>query len=109
MAAAGVRRDGPQLADAAETIRRWCGYVLARQFNDPDGWELQNMLTVASLMIEAALAREESRGVHCGPISPRPTTRIGGGTSGVRATADTAAFLRGKSGAVRRTGRRRLA
>jgi L-aspartate oxidase len=62
--AAGVRRNGPQLADAAQTIRRWCGYVLSRQLSDPDGWELQNMLTVASLMVEAALAREESRGVH---------------------------------------------
>jgi L-aspartate oxidase len=62
--AAGVRRDGPPLADAARTIRRWCGYVLARQFSQPHGWELQNMLTVASLMVEAAVAREESRGVH---------------------------------------------
>ena len=46
------------------TIDRWCRYVLARQFTDPAGWELQNMLTVARLMIEAALAREETRGVH---------------------------------------------
>jgi L-aspartate oxidase len=38
--------------------------VLARQLSDPDGWELQNMLTVASLMVEGALDREESRGVH---------------------------------------------
>ena len=35
-----------------------------RQFSDADGWELQNMLTVARLVIEAALAREETRGVH---------------------------------------------
>jgi L-aspartate oxidase len=62
--AAGVRRNGPQLAEAARTIRRWCSYVLARQLNDPHGWELQNMLTVASLMVETAQAREESRGVH---------------------------------------------
>ena len=62
--AAGVRRNGPQLADAAQTIDRWCGYVLARQFTDPAGWELQNMLTVARVMIDAALRREESRGVH---------------------------------------------
>jgi L-aspartate oxidase len=62
--AAGVRREGPQLADAARTIRRWCSYVLPRQLNHPHGWELQNMLTVASLMVEGALAREESRGVH---------------------------------------------
>jgi L-aspartate oxidase len=62
--AVGVRRNGPQLAEARGTIRRWCGYVLTRQFTSPDGWELQNMLTLASLMVDAALAREESRGVH---------------------------------------------
>jgi L-aspartate oxidase len=62
--AVGVRRDGAQLADAQRTIHRWCRYALARQFADPDGWELQNMLTVASLMVGAALEREESRGVH---------------------------------------------
>jgi L-aspartate oxidase len=61
---AGVRRSGPQLADAAHTIRRWCRYALGRQLANPDGWELQNMLTVASLMVDAALTREESRGVH---------------------------------------------
>jgi L-aspartate oxidase len=60
----GVRRSGDELADAAEDVERWCGYVLPRQFNDPSGWELQNMLTVARLMIQAALAREETRGVH---------------------------------------------
>ena len=62
--AAGVRRAGPQLAEASETIHRWCRYVLARQFANPAGWELQNMLTVASLIVESALARTESRGVH---------------------------------------------
>jgi L-aspartate oxidase len=50
--------------EAAETIRRWCGYALSRQLTGPDGWELQNMLTVASLMVAADLEREESRGVH---------------------------------------------
>jgi L-aspartate oxidase len=62
--AAGVRRDRGHLEEAADTIDRWCGYVLARQFTDADGWELQNMLTVARVIIEAALAREETRGVH---------------------------------------------
>jgi L-aspartate oxidase len=60
----GVRRNGAQLAEAQETIHRWCRYALARQFTDPDGWELQNMLTVASLMVGAAQERTESRGVH---------------------------------------------
>jgi len=62
--AAGVRRDRQQLLEATENIHRWCGYVLSRQFAGPAGWELQSMLTVARVMIAAALAREESRGVH---------------------------------------------
>ena len=37
---------------------------LPRQFTEPKGWELQNMLTIARLMIRAALEREETRGVH---------------------------------------------
>ena len=61
---AGLSNRAPQLAEAAQTIRRWCRYVLSRQLADPHGWELQNMLTVASLMTSAALEREETRGVH---------------------------------------------
>jgi len=60
----GVRRDRPSLAEAAEMIDRWCGYVLKRQFSSPSGWQLQNMLCVSRLMVQAALLREESRGVH---------------------------------------------
>ena len=60
----GVRRDREHLLEAADDVDHWCSYVLARQFDDPEGWELQNMLTIARLMIEAALEREETRGVH---------------------------------------------
>src|SRR5262245_47981909 len=62
--ACGVRRDAGRLTEAAEDIDRWCRYVLPRQFADPKGWELQNMLEVSRLMIRSALAREETRGVH---------------------------------------------
>jgi L-aspartate oxidase len=31
---------------------------------DVESWELQNMLTVGLMMTHAALARQESRGVH---------------------------------------------
>ena len=69
--AAGVRRDGPSLAEAAESIDGWCRYALARQLSDPSGWELQNMLTVSKLLIDAALRRQESRGVHFRTDFPR--------------------------------------
>ena len=60
----GVRRDAEGLLEAADNMDRWCRYVLGRQFSDPHGWELQNMLCVSHLMIQAALARQESRGCH---------------------------------------------
>ena len=61
---AGVRRSNDQLVKASNTIDNWCRYVLPRQFPGPDGWELQNMLIVSRLIIQAALKRQESRGVH---------------------------------------------
>jgi succinate dehydrogenase/fumarate reductase flavoprotein subunit len=33
-------------------------------FDAPEGWELQNMLTLGRLITQAALARTESRGTH---------------------------------------------
>lgn len=60
----GVERSGDELAEALATVEGWCRYVLPRQFPDPQGWQLQNMLQVARLMIAAALEREETRGVH---------------------------------------------
>lgn len=61
---AGVRRNRELLEEAAESIDNWRKYVLVRQFDTQDGWELQNMLTIARVMVAAALAREESRGTH---------------------------------------------
>ncbi len=61
---AGVRREAKSLTAAIETIERWQSYVLAQEFPDANGWELQNMLTVGKLLCAAALKREESRGVH---------------------------------------------
>lgn len=60
----GIRRDRAGLEQAAESVDHWSRYVLKRQFRDPSGWELQNMLIVARIMIAAARMREESRGVH---------------------------------------------
>lgn len=61
---AGVQRDPERMKEAAETIAHWQRYVLARQFDELRGWELQNMLTVAAIIVAAARQRTESRGVH---------------------------------------------
>ena len=68
----GVRRDAGGLSEAAENIARWCKYVLPRQFPNPIGWELQNMLCVARLIIKAATARKETRGCHVRTDFPDP-------------------------------------
>jgi L-aspartate oxidase len=60
----GVVRSRPGLLEAQRQVAFWCRYVLRREFHDRDGWELQNMLTCARLMIWSALQRTESRGVH---------------------------------------------
>lgn len=60
----GVRRTREELLDAATTVDGWCRYVLPRQFDSTEGWELQSLLTVARVMIQSALVRIESRGVH---------------------------------------------
>jgi L-aspartate oxidase len=62
--AAGVRRSGEMLHDAHDQVEQWQKYVLVQQFDDAQGWELQNMLTICGLMIDAAMKREESRGTH---------------------------------------------
>lgn len=60
----GIRRDAVGLAEAARQVSFWDRYVSNREFSRPKGWELQNMLLLARLMILAADARRESRGVH---------------------------------------------
>ena len=60
-------------------IEHWRRYVSMRQFNEPRGWELQNMLLVAEL--------NDPRGPECAlkkpaacmsaPISRKPTTPTG--------------------------------
>ncbi len=60
----GVERSGESLAEALDLVEGWCRYVLPQQFAAPEGWQLQNMLEVARLMIRSALERQETRGVH---------------------------------------------
>ncbi|HED53137.1 MAG TPA: L-aspartate oxidase [Phycisphaerales bacterium] len=60
----GIERAGPMLTDAVEMLDFWSRYTLDKIFDSPDGWEVQNMLTVGQLIARSALWRAESRGCH---------------------------------------------
>ena len=68
----GIVRDAIRLKEAQADVDFWCRYVLTREFDDRKGWELQNLLTVARLMIEGAIRRTESRGTHFRSDFPTP-------------------------------------
>lgn len=60
----GVERSGAKLRDVMEMVEFWGRYTLDKIFDDPGGWETQNMLWAAALVARSALWREESRGSH---------------------------------------------
>lgn len=60
----GILRTGPKLHDAVEMLTFWARYTLDKIFDEPRGWEVQNMLLASSLIARSASWREESRGVH---------------------------------------------
>ncbi|NUO07271.1 MAG: L-aspartate oxidase [Candidatus Brocadia sp.] len=61
---AGIERDERHLLEAEEMVEMWCSYVMDKEFSNPTGWELQNMLLVSRLIVISARERKESRGVH---------------------------------------------
>ena len=60
----GIVRQHDDLVEAAGLIEFWQSYVLDKVFDQPFGWELQNMLTLGRLIARAADLRTETRGVH---------------------------------------------
>ena len=61
---AGVKRSSEMLNEGLETLQQWQRYTFNGEQNDTVGWDLQNMLTVSMLVMQAALMREETRGGH---------------------------------------------
>ena len=66
----GIERAAERLNETREIIAFWSRYVMDKVFEPATstsataGWELQNMLTVATLIATAAFMRTESRGAH---------------------------------------------
>lgn len=60
----GIEREREKILDTEKDIEFWSSYMLNREFFSQAGWELQDMLIVASLIQQSALMRQESRGVH---------------------------------------------
>jgi L-aspartate oxidase len=60
----GIERRGESIADAIEKLAFWTRAISGLRFDEPRAWELSNMLTLARLAAQGALAREESRGAH---------------------------------------------
>ena len=60
----GIERNAIDLESAKLQIEFWDRYVGPNEFSITKGWELQNLLLVARLMVAAAIARTESRGTH---------------------------------------------
>jgi L-aspartate oxidase len=60
----GLHRDREGMAEARQRVGLWNHYLLRGGPSKQRACELANMLTVSSLVTEAALRREESRGTH---------------------------------------------
>ncbi len=60
----GIERQGERLNEVGEMFDFWARYTLDKIFDDRTGWEVQNLLTVGSLITRAASWRKESRGCH---------------------------------------------
>ena len=60
----GIERTGAKLRDMLDMLNFWGRYTLDKIFDDPVGWETQNLLLVGWLVAQSAAWREESRGCH---------------------------------------------
>lgn len=68
----GIERAGARLRDAADMFDFWARYTLDKIFDEPIGWETQNLLLVGAIVARSAAWREESRGCHSRADWPEP-------------------------------------
>lgn len=66
----GIERHGDRLRDVLGMFGFWGRYGMDEVFDSPEGWEVQNLLTVGFLMTRAALERNETRGTHARADAP---------------------------------------
>lgn len=60
----GVERTGNKLHDVVDMLDFWARYTLDKIFDEPSGWEIQNLLLVGGIVARSSMWREESRGCH---------------------------------------------
>lgn len=60
----GIERVGGDLATARRSLSFWMSHQARGEFRAREGWELQNLLTVASVVATAAELRTASVGTH---------------------------------------------
>jgi L-aspartate oxidase len=68
----GLERTHAKLDGVIEMIDFWARYTLDKIFDEPMGWETQNLLLVGAVVARAAAWREESRGCHYRSDFPAP-------------------------------------
>ncbi|MCA9311424.1 MAG: L-aspartate oxidase [Phycisphaerales bacterium] len=69
----GIERTGSKLRDAMDMLDLWARYTLDKIFDEPEGWETQNMLLAGMLITRSATWREETRGCHTRLDFPEPS------------------------------------
>ncbi|MDY7109539.1 MAG: L-aspartate oxidase [Planctomycetota bacterium] len=72
----GIDRSGRKLDDVQDMFQFWARYTMDMIFDEPAGWETQNLLTVGALITRAATWRAETRGVHYRLDHPEPSDEL---------------------------------
>ena len=72
----GIERSGARLAGVVEMIDFWARYTLDKIFDDPQGWETQNLLFAGAVVARSAMWRCETRGCHDRSDHPNRESRF---------------------------------